>query len=291
MVLILFVVYLLLAAAVLWLVIFSDGRAALRRWIANAVRSGWRNGRERTRRVKRGMHASARATGGGAGRAWRWTGHQRWLLLALFLLLTFPPLLVLQLQGVLDLGRFVPGHKAPNPVVARLLKGEHLVPPQPLPPQVFTTREVETVRPDLRHANRKWDRLKPGFRQRLLAVYKIMQQKYGYHMVLIEGYRSPARQRRLASNGSNVTHASAFQSYHQFGLAADSAFLRHGKLVIARNDAWTRRGYKLYGRVAKRYGLTWGGNWSFHDYGHVELRGSKYDDPTTHHIHRAAENE
>ncbi|RJS91707.1 M15 family peptidase [Salinisphaera sp. Q1T1-3] len=198
-------------------------------------------------------------------------------------MLTFPPLVVLHLNGMLDFSAIVaPDDVAVNPVVDRLLKGEHLAPPQPLPPAAFTTREVETVRPDLVYANRKWKLLKAGFRQRLLAVYKTMQNQYGYHMVLLEGYRSPERQRKLANQDDRVTNAGAGQSYHQYGLAADSAFLRDGKVVIRRDNDWIKRGYKLYGQVAQQYGLTWGGNWSFHDYGHVELRNSQYDDPSNH---------
>jgi hypothetical protein len=45
-----------------------------------------------------------------------------------------------------------------------------------------------------------------------------------------------------------VTNAKAFQSYHQFGLAADCAFLRDGKLVISEKDPWAMRGYQFYGR-------------------------------------------
>ena len=62
----------------------------------------------------------------------------------------------------------------------------------------------------------------------------------------------PERQNRLAQMGTNVTNAAAFQSYHQFGLAADNAFLRDGKLVISEKDPWAMRGYQLYGRSPNR---------------------------------------
>jgi peptidoglycan L-alanyl-D-glutamate endopeptidase CwlK len=60
-------------------------------------------------------------------------------------------------------------------------------------------------------------------------------------------------------------------SYHQYGLAADSAFFRDGKVVISERDPWAMRGYQLYGEIAAQVGLTWGGSWKMQDYGHVEL--------------------
>jgi hypothetical protein len=51
-----------------------------------------------------------------------------------------------------------------------------------------------------------------------------------------EGWRSPERQTLLAAKGTHVTNASAWQSYHQYGLGADCAFYRDGKLVISEKD-------------------------------------------------------
>jgi len=125
---------------------------------------------------------------------------------------------------------------------------------------------------DLAAADRKWHKMNPRYKQRLLMVFKIMQQRHGYEMVLLEGYRSPERQNSLAGN-SNITRARGFQSYHQFGLAADVAFKRNGKVVISERDSWAMQGYQLYGEVAESVGLTWGGRWkSIQDYGHTEYR-------------------
>lgn len=125
---------------------------------------------------------------------------------------------------------------------------------------------------DLVSADRKWHKMNPRYKQRLLMVFKIMQQRYGYEMVLLEGYRSPERQNALAGN-SHITRAKGFQSYHQFGLAADIAFKRNGKVVISERDPWAMQGYRLYGAVAESVGLTWGGRWtSIQDYGHSEYR-------------------
>lgn len=154
--------------------------------------------------------------------------------------------------------------------VAALLNGEHLAPPQPLPPEVFATAEVEMVRPLTKEGSRDWGVLDVDFRDRLLLVYKIMKERHGYDLALLEGYRSPERQARLAALGSQVTRAGANKSYHQYGLAADNAFYRDGRLIISERDPWAMQGYQLYGEVAESVGLVWGGRWSFKDYGHVE---------------------
>ena len=162
-----------------------------------------------------------------------------------------------------------------NHHVAHLLRGEQLVPPPPLPPEAFTTAEVEVVRPMLSSADRRWDRMDEAFVQRVLMVFKVMKDRHGYDMALLEGYRSPERQNVLAAQGAHVTNAGAWQSYHQHGLAADCAFLRDGKLVISEKDPWAMRGYQLYGEVAEELGLTWGGRWRLMDFGHVEWRRNR----------------
>jgi peptidoglycan L-alanyl-D-glutamate endopeptidase CwlK len=184
-------------------------------------------------------------------------------------ILATPPLVALTLRGR-QLFQFDETARVPDEKIAALLNGEQLVPPPPLPPEVFATREVEQIRPALKDASRDWNLLDADFRTRLLLVYKIMHEQHGYEMALLEGYRSPERQNRLAQMGSNVTNAAAFQSYHQYGLAADNAFLRDGKLVISEKDPWAMRGYQLYGQTAEQVALTWGGRWKMMDLGHVE---------------------
>jgi peptidoglycan LD-endopeptidase CwlK len=196
-------------------------------------------------------------------------------------ILATPPLVAIALRGR-QMFQYDDTARVPDEKIAALLKGEQLVPPLPLPPEVFATREVEQVRPALKDASRDWNLLDADFRTRLLLVYKIMHEQYGYEMALLEGYRSPERQNRLAQLGG-VTNAAAFQSYHQYGLAADNAFLRDGKLVISEKDPWAMRGYQLYGQVAEQVGLTWGGRWKLMDLGHVEYHkpGFKLGRPNT----------
>jgi peptidoglycan L-alanyl-D-glutamate endopeptidase CwlK len=184
----------------------------------------------------------------------------------------FPPLLAWTFGARSSLPGFEASEPVSNALVASLLKGEQLVPPVPLPPMVFTTQEVLLVRPMLADASRNWGLLHAEFGQRLLLAFKIMKEQHGYDMALLEGYRSPARQDMLANQGSHVSNARAFQSYHQYGLAADCAFLKDGKLVISEKDPWAMQGYRLYGQVAESIGLTWGGRWTMMDFGHTELR-------------------
>lgn len=170
------------------------------------------------------------------------------------------------------LGGFDSSTREVNAQVAQLLEGEQLVPPPALPPLVFATAEVQEERPMLVFASRDWALVNPAFAQRLLMAFKIMKEKHGYDMAILEGYRSPERQDILAAMGSNVTNAAAYQSWHQYGLAADCAFLRDGKIVVTEKDPWAMRGYRLYGEVAESLGLSWGGRWKMTDLGHTELR-------------------
>ncbi|MGD7217192.1 M15 family metallopeptidase, partial [Ralstonia pseudosolanacearum] len=197
---------------------------------------------------------------------------RRALLLGALGVLSVPPMLALALRERQSFEFDDDTVREPDPHISALLNGERLIPPPPLPPEVFTTREVELIRPAIRDASRDWNLLDADFRQCLLLVYKIMRDEHGYEMALLEGYRSPERQEKLAAMGSNVTQATAFQSYHQYGLAADSAFFRDGKLVISEKDPWAMRGYALYGQAAESVGLVWGGRWKMMDLGHVELR-------------------
>jgi peptidoglycan LD-endopeptidase CwlK len=194
---------------------------------------------------------------------------KRLLILSTAGILVAPPLVALVMRKR-QLFQYDEDLRVPDEKIAALLNGEQLVPPPPLPPDVFATREVEQVRPALKDASRDWNLLDADFRTRLLLVYKIMREQHGYEMALLEGYRSPERQNRLAQMGSNITNAGAFQSYHQYGRAADNAFLLNGKIVISEKDPWAMRGYQLYGETAESVGLTWGGRWKMMDLGHVE---------------------
>ena len=275
MVLLVVAMYFLLACLATWLVLFPSGREVLlgalhktgARW-----RGNWSVLASRLRR--------ARAHGRHASLPWQtqWQAatdllRNHALLCAAGLALLCFPLLVALLAGSRPVLRgYEPSTREANPQVAALLEGEQLAPPPPLPPLVFTGAEVEQLRPMTASASRDWALLDKEFAQRLLLAFRIMKERHGYDMALLEGYRSPQRQDALAALGPAITNAAAFQSWHQYGLAADCAFIRDGKLVISEQDPWAMRGYQLYGEVAQSLGLTWGGHWKMRDYGHAELR-------------------
>ncbi|MFZ5520549.1 MAG: M15 family metallopeptidase [Pseudomonadota bacterium] len=264
------------AALALALLVFPAWRARLQALLAQGARriarapAGW------AQAGQRGASVAAGGLGRAAHRmaaAWGVLARHRRHLAATTVLLALPAALLWSLRGHLTLEGYDDAQSsAADEHVARLLHGEQLVPPPPLPPDVFITAEVQAVRPELATADRKWALMDPDFVQRLLLVFKIMREEHGYEMALLEGWRSPQRQALLAGMGEHVTRAGAWQSWHQYGLAADCAFLRQGRLVISERDPWAMRGYQLYGQVAESVGLTWGGRWKLMDLGHVEWR-------------------
>ncbi|WP_171066440.1 M15 family metallopeptidase [Acinetobacter higginsii] len=230
-----------------------------------------------------------------------WHLQQWWILIAGFFL--FASILIFAFTRPINSTRIEAEYlKETDPQIYTLLNGEMLSPPPDVDDTLIQDAIVEATRLEqayqaqhptdpsidasqieipLTHSHgsldsslvdRKWDKINPRYKQRLLMVFKIMKEQHGYELVLLEGYRSPNRQNMLAGN-PNTTRAKGYQSYHQFGLAADVAFKRNGKVVITERDPWAMRGYELYGQVAESVGLTWGGRWkSIKDYGHTEYR-------------------
>jgi peptidoglycan L-alanyl-D-glutamate endopeptidase CwlK len=264
--------YFCLACSVIWLVFFPSGRDFLLQMAASMGArldqhlSYWQRSRSQQ--------------GADIGRqARRFCARQLKFLRRHYLLfaggaalIAIPSLLALLMSKPGMLPGYQTNEAAPDDKIAALLIGEQLAPPVALPPLAFTTLEVEQLRPMLVDASRNWVLLNADFSQRLLLAFKLMKERHGYEMALLEGYRSPARQTLLAGMGNQVTNAGAFQSWHQYGLAADCAFWRDGRLVISEKDPWAMRGYRLYGEIAESLGLTWGGRWTMMDFGHTELR-------------------
>ncbi|MDB5745785.1 MAG: peptidase [Massilia sp.] len=267
--------YFCVACSLIWLVCFPTGRARIN-GLVFSLRSrfqgmAWR--RPRRGSGPGGQPLQLRRTLGEFAGASRKTMRRNWIVLAIGVpVIAIPSLLALVMRTPDMLPGYEPTEALPDAQIAALLRGEQLVPPVEAPPLAFTTQEVVQVRPMLVNASRNWGLMHPEFNQRLLLAFRIMKEKHGYDMALLEGYRSPARQDLLAQMGGAVTNARAFQSWHQYGLAADCAFWRDGKLVISEKDPWAMRGYKLYGEVAEQLGLTWGGRWKMMDLGHTELR-------------------
>ena len=230
-----------------------------------------------------------------------WHLQQWWILIAGLLLLS--SIMLFALTKPVDPTKLEANYlRKSDPQIYNLLNGEILSPPPEVEETLVDAAIIEAVRleqqyqaetgqpvnsmviPNTENAefsyghldtsmvNRKWEKMHPRYKQRLLMVFKIMKEQHGYDMVLLEGYRSPARQNSLSSNKA-TTLATAYRSYHQFGLAADVAFKRDGKIVISERDPWAWKGYQLYGQVAESVGLVWGGRWTkIPDYGHTEYR-------------------
>ena len=257
------VLYFLLAVALVGFVAMPAWRAAAWRGAGMAARH-WRGVRTR----RRDDPASAM----------RSSERQPWLrlsLAALVVLLLVPLATAWLRQHWRPEGFDHTRSRAPDAQIVALLQGEELVPPPALPPELFAPPALSVARPLLLQANRDWALLDPEFRRRLLWVFRLLRERHGYEAVLIEGWRSPERQTRLAALGPQVTRAAAFESQHQFGRAADVAFLREGRIVISEQDPWAAKGYEAYGALAGRFGLVWGGHWtSLRDLGHVEWRGA-----------------
>jgi len=264
--------YFALACLVSWLGLFPSGREFVVGALAGAGHRLQRR-MDRLAQRRRQRTGALRRSGGETLRALAALLRRHALLIAGgAALVCLPPLLALLFGGHTALSGFDTPTREVNTQVAGLLQGEQLVPPPALPPLVFASADVQLERPMLASASRDWAAMNPAYTQRLLTAFRIMKEKYGYDMAILEGYRSPERQNTLAALGGGVTNATAFQSWHQYGLAADCAFLRGGKLVISEKDPWAMRGYQRYGEVAESLGLTWGGRWKMMDFGHTELR-------------------
>lgn len=115
--------------------------------------------------------------------------------------------------------------------------------------------------------------LDPGFAAKL-ALFERKLAANGIKVMLTSGYRSCQEQDRLyaigrTKPGKKVTNARGGYSWHNFGLAADYAFIISGKVTW--NGPWD-----VFGRVARSCGLEWGGSWTkFRDRPHVQMTRGK----------------
>ena len=264
--------YFVLACLISWMVLFPAGREFVLSALAGAGQRLQQRVGQMAQRRQQAVGAIGRSGMASAGEIGAFFRRHYLLCIGGAALICLPPLLAVVFGERSTLSGFEVSTREVNTQVADLLQGEQLVPPPTLPPLTFASAEVALERPMLVSASRDWGLMNAAYTQRLLMAFKIMKEKYGYDMAILEGYRSPERQTTLAAMGSGVTNAAAFQSWHQYGLAADCAFLRDGKLVISEKDPWAMRGYQLYGEVAESLGLTWGGRWKMMDFGHTELR-------------------
>ncbi len=264
--------YFVLAVGLATLLFVPSARRAVAHRFSRAMRTSQSFGRQ----GQAGAELAGHGVRGAASATGYWLRSRGPWILGGLILLTLMPMMALWLRDRSPADTY--DHRVVRPRddrIAGLLQGEQLVPPPPVAPELFMQQEVQLARPMVQTASREWALLDPEFRQRLLVVFQLLRERHGYEAVLLEGYRSPERQAKLSAMGPTVTQAGAFESYHQYGLAADVAFMRNGRIVISERDPWAMNGYELYGELAREVGLTWGGSWrTLKDYGHVELRRS-----------------
>lgn len=126
--------------------------------------------------------------------------------------------------------------------------------------------------PPVEARDRSVSKLHPIVRQNIIDVVAQANQE-GLPFQIFEAFRTPERQRWLyaqgrTASGKIVTKAQAWQSMHQYGLAAD--------LVLFVNGQWSWSGpgssWQRMHEIAKAHGLQW---LSF-EAPHVELAGADW---------------
>ena len=151
---------------------------------------------------------------------------------------------------------------------------------------VNASTEKFPIIPVTKFTNAIDSRMHPDFVKKLEEVIERIGAE-GLPFTLAETYRSPARSDHIYYQWPEGSKAKAWESPHNFGIAADFHFIK--------NEFWSKRHtfYGPYGRWAKKGGLTahelnlwrslgrvvretggleWGGNWrSFKDYPHIQL--------------------
>lgn len=102
-----------------------------------------------------------------------------------------------------------------------------------------------------------------------------MALKRGHDFMIIDGVRTREEQIKHYKSGASKT----MKSRHLHGLAIDFMPLVMGK------GRWESVYFKPIGLVFKhaaiqlRIPITWGGDWKWKDWGHVELSKKAYPDP------------
>lgn len=135
------------------------------------------------------------------------------------------------------------------------------------------------------------DGLCPSFAEKVKALVQIAANE-GHTLRVVQGLRTFPEQDKLFNqwrdgkdndgdgrvdeSDERVTRAAGGQSNHNYGLAADLAFVVPVKQKdgsVKDTVTWDDSLYPRIGGWAARVGLAWGGNWKFKDLPHVEVKG------------------
>lgn len=115
--------------------------------------------------------------------------------------------------------------------------------------------------------------LDPKFALKLDRFEKTLDE-HGIKVIFTWGFRSIDEQNKLYAKGRTapgnvVTNAYGGYSWHNYGLAADYAFVVNGKVTW--NGPWA-----TFGHIARQCGLEWGGDWKrMKDRPHVQWTGGR----------------
>jgi hypothetical protein len=112
------------------------------------------------------------------------------------------------------------------------------------------------------------DALHPYFRNKIQTLIALCKAK-GIELVIVESYRTHAKQNEYKSMGKNYTRSAGGKSKHQYGLAIDLV------PVIDSVAQWNNpKLWRKVGIMGEQLGLRWGGRWkSLYDPGHFEWTG------------------
>lgn len=109
-------------------------------------------------------------------------------------------------------------------------------------------------------ASKNLNDLKPAPKEKILALINAAKKELNIDTAITSTYRDKDYQNFLYAQGRTqagkiVTNARGGESYHNYGFAADLFPTINGQ-------ALTDAQYSSFVAIAKRFGLTWGGNFS-----------------------------
>jgi peptidoglycan L-alanyl-D-glutamate endopeptidase CwlK len=117
--------------------------------------------------------------------------------------------------------------------------------------------------------------LHPFFRDKISQLIKNCRKK-GIELVVVESYRTHAKQKEYYRMGKKYTRTTGGKSKHQYGLAVDVVPVKDSVAVWDNVALW-----KKIGVEGEKLGLRWGGRWkSPYDPAHFEWTGGL----TTYHL-------
>jgi peptidoglycan L-alanyl-D-glutamate endopeptidase CwlK len=117
--------------------------------------------------------------------------------------------------------------------------------------------------------------LHPYFRDKVCQLIKNCQAK-GIELVVVESFRTHAKQKEYFKMGKKYTRTTGGKSKHQYGLAVDVVPVRDSVAVWDNVALW-----KKIGVEGEKLGLRWGGRWKApYDPAHFEWTGGL----TTYHL-------